>query len=59
MFIKICTNFFLFSGGYKFEIYYLKEKNETLNVDSLLAEQFQVIPVAARVLLLAQEVKIL
>ena len=26
-------------------------------MDSLLAEQFQVIPVAARVLLLAQEVK--
>ena len=52
MFVKIYTKFFLSSGGYNFKINCLKD-SETQNVSSYLAEQFGVISIPTRVLLLA------
>ena len=58
MSIKIYTNFFLSLGGYNFKINNLKYKSRC-EMYFILAEQFNVIPMVTRVLLLAQGVKML
>ena len=39
---------FLFLERYKFQITYLKDKNETWNVGSYHAEQFGIIPITTQ-----------
>ena len=57
MSVKIYT-IFLSSGGYNFKINYLKGKLRH-GMSLYLAKQFGIIPIATRILLLAQEVKML
>ena len=57
MSVNVYTNFFISSDGCNYQLF--KILNETWNMSSYIAEQFDVIPIATPVLLLAQEVKIL